>query len=60
MRENGPSPVHQAQLALHGKLGAGNVHQLSTGDFVLDGDQRFGASDRIPMPPYSARWLVTA
>jgi amylosucrase len=25
---------------------------------VLDGDQRFGADDRIPMPAYTARWLV--
>jgi amylosucrase len=25
---------------------------------VLDGDRRFGLRDRIPMPPYCARWLV--
>ncbi len=40
MREHGAIPIHQAQLALHGELGAGNVHKFSAGDFMFDGDQR--------------------
>src|SRR5271169_7255978 len=40
MRENGPSTVHQTQLALHGEFGARDMDQLSTGDFVFDCDER--------------------
>jgi len=33
---------------------------LETAVDVLDGGRRFGLGDRIPMAPYTARWLVRA